>query len=45
MTSPARVVNTETDETLFTGTEWECMEWALENYPNDDHIKVGKSKD
>lgn len=40
---PARVVDTRNNVTLFTGTEWECMEFALENYPREEfpHVLIG----
>lgn len=41
--NPARVVDTRNNATLFTGTEWECMEFALKNYPHEEfpHVLVG----
>lgn len=41
--NPACVVDTRNNVTLFTGTEWECMEFALKNYPHEEfpHVLVG----
>ncbi|WP_406528863.1 hypothetical protein [Bacillus velezensis] len=41
--NPARVVDTRNNATFFTGTEWECMEFALKNYPQEEfpHVLVG----
>ncbi|WP_366208038.1 hypothetical protein [Bacillus amyloliquefaciens] len=40
---PARVFDTRNNVTFFTGTEWECMEFALKNYPHEQfpHVLVG----
>ncbi|WP_368223553.1 hypothetical protein ABQ613_06880 [Bacillus velezensis] len=38
----ARVVDTRNNATLFVGTEWECMEFTLKNYPHKQfpHVSV-----
>ncbi|WP_202109950.1 hypothetical protein [Bacillus velezensis] len=45
--NPARVVDTRNNATLFAGTEWECMEFALKNYPLEEfpHVLVGLNDD
>ena len=44
MSEPNRVYNTETGETFFVGTAWDCMEWVIKNYPNEENVKVGINK-
>jgi hypothetical protein len=42
-----KVYDKRTNEILKTGSEWECMEFILENYPNGtemyEHLMIGKN--
>ncbi len=39
----SRVFDKRNNVTFFTGTEWECMEFALKNYPHEKspHVLIG----
>lgn len=42
-----KVYDKRTNETLKTGTEWDCMEFILENHPEGTemykHLIIGKA--
>ena len=42
-----KVYDVRTNETLKTGTEWECMEFILENHPQGtelyEYLVIGKN--
>ncbi|KYC83553.1 hypothetical protein MKY61_12360 [Bacillus sp. FSL M8-0315] len=41
-----RVFDSRNNSTLFEGTEWECMDFILKNYPGEDfvHVLIGKNE-
>lgn len=41
-----RVFDSRNNSTLFEGTEWECMDFILKNYPGEDfvHVLIGKDE-